>query len=83
MSFHSTWGHFLVHFSFLGEADSREGKKTIELDPNFYIAHYFLGETYEIAGKYEEAIAEHAAPALKAAYMPLDRSGDVFHWDPL
>ena len=30
-----------------------------------------------------EAIAEHAAPALKAAYMPLDRSGEVFDWDPL
>jgi NAD(P)-dependent dehydrogenase (short-subunit alcohol dehydrogenase family) len=30
-----------------------------------------------------EAIAEQAAPALKAAYMPLDRSGDVFDWDPL
>ena len=30
-----------------------------------------------------EAIAEHAAPALKAAFMPLDRSGEVFDWDPL
>ena len=30
-----------------------------------------------------EAIAEQAAPALKAAYMPLDRSGEVFNWDPL
>jgi len=30
-----------------------------------------------------EAIAQHAAPALKAAYMPLDRSGEVFDWDPL
>jgi NAD(P)-dependent dehydrogenase (short-subunit alcohol dehydrogenase family) len=30
-----------------------------------------------------ESIAEHAAPALKATYMPLDRSGEVFHWDPL
>jgi len=30
-----------------------------------------------------EAIAEQAAPALKAAFMPLDRSGDVFDWDPL
>jgi NAD(P)-dependent dehydrogenase (short-subunit alcohol dehydrogenase family) len=30
-----------------------------------------------------EAIAEQAAPALEAAYMPLDRSGDVFDWDPL
>ena len=30
-----------------------------------------------------ETIASHAAPALKAGYMPLDRSGEVFHWDPL
>ena len=30
-----------------------------------------------------ESIVEHAAPALKATYMPLDRSGEVFHWDPL
>ncbi len=30
-----------------------------------------------------ESIAEHAAPALKAAFMPLDRSGEVFDWDPL
>jgi NAD(P)-dependent dehydrogenase (short-subunit alcohol dehydrogenase family) len=30
-----------------------------------------------------ESIAEIAAPALKAAFMPLDRSGEVFHWDPV
>jgi len=30
-----------------------------------------------------ETIAEHAAPALKAAFMPLDRSGEVFNWDPV
>ncbi len=30
-----------------------------------------------------ETIAEHALPALKAAFMPLDRSGEVFSWDPL
>ena len=30
-----------------------------------------------------EAIAEHALPALKPSFMPLDRSGDVFSWDPL
>jgi NAD(P)-dependent dehydrogenase (short-subunit alcohol dehydrogenase family) len=28
-------------------------------------------------------IAEHAAPALKAAMLPLDRSQDVFSWDPI
>ena len=30
-----------------------------------------------------ESIAQHAAPALQAAFMPLDRSGEVFDWDPL
>src|ERR1700757_2578604 len=30
-----------------------------------------------------ETIAEHAAPALRAAFMPLDRLGEVFDWDPL
>jgi NAD(P)-dependent dehydrogenase (short-subunit alcohol dehydrogenase family) len=30
-----------------------------------------------------ELIAEHAVPALKAAFLPLDRSQDVFSWDPV
>jgi NAD(P)-dependent dehydrogenase (short-subunit alcohol dehydrogenase family) len=30
-----------------------------------------------------ETIAEHALPALKPSFMPLDRSGDAFSWDPL
>lgn len=30
-----------------------------------------------------EAVAEHAHPALAAHYFPLDRSQDVFHWDPV
>jgi len=28
-------------------------------------------------------VASHALPALKAQYHPLDRSGDVFSWDPI
>ena len=28
-------------------------------------------------------IHEHAMPALKAAFSPLDRDGDVFYWDPV
>ncbi len=28
-------------------------------------------------------IAEHAAPALRASLLPLDRSQDVFGWDPV
>mgnify|MGYP001147904204 FL=1 len=30
-----------------------------------------------------ETIAEHALPALKTAFAPLERSGDVFSWDPV
>jgi hypothetical protein len=30
-----------------------------------------------------ESVASHALPALKAQYFPLDRSGDVFSWDPI
>jgi NAD(P)-dependent dehydrogenase (short-subunit alcohol dehydrogenase family) len=30
-----------------------------------------------------ELIAEHALPALKGSFMPLDRSADVFSWDPV
>jgi NAD(P)-dependent dehydrogenase (short-subunit alcohol dehydrogenase family) len=30
-----------------------------------------------------ELIAEHAIPALKPSFLPLDRSGDVFNWDPV
>jgi NAD(P)-dependent dehydrogenase (short-subunit alcohol dehydrogenase family) len=30
-----------------------------------------------------EAIAEHCMPALQQSFFPLDRSGDVFNWDPV
>jgi NAD(P)-dependent dehydrogenase (short-subunit alcohol dehydrogenase family) len=30
-----------------------------------------------------ELIGEHAVPALRAAFLPLDRSQDVFSWDPV
>ncbi len=30
-----------------------------------------------------ETVASHALPALKAMFYPLDRSGDVFSWDPI
>ncbi|MBV8589979.1 MAG: SDR family oxidoreductase [Acetobacteraceae bacterium] len=30
-----------------------------------------------------ELVAEHAIPALAPSFVPLDRSGDVFSWDPV
>ena len=31
----------------------------------------------------QETIAEHGIPAVKAHFTPLERSGDVFSWDPV
>ena len=30
-----------------------------------------------------QSIAEHAMPALQSSFFPMDRSGDVFNWDPV
>ena len=30
-----------------------------------------------------QSLAEHGMPALRAAFVPLDRSADVFTWDPI
>ena len=30
-----------------------------------------------------ELVGRHALPALRASFFPLDRSGDVFSWDPV
>ncbi|MFL6877646.1 SDR family NAD(P)-dependent oxidoreductase [Pseudomonas marginalis] len=30
-----------------------------------------------------ETLAEHGMPALKGSFIPMDRSGDVFTWDPV
>jgi NAD(P)-dependent dehydrogenase (short-subunit alcohol dehydrogenase family) len=30
-----------------------------------------------------ETIAEHAIPSMRASFYPLDRSQDVFSWDPI
>ena len=30
-----------------------------------------------------ESIEEHAIPSLKGNFVPLDRSGDIFSWDPI
>jgi hypothetical protein len=34
-------------------------------------------------GRTPEGIAAHGMPALKASFYPLDRSADVFSWDPI
>jgi len=42
-----------------------------------------LRSVHRSEGWSAQHIAEHAMPALKAAFVPLERSGDVFSWDPV
>ena len=34
-------------------------RKTIEIDPRFYLAHYYLGQAFQLKGQLPEAIAEY------------------------
>jgi NAD(P)-dependent dehydrogenase (short-subunit alcohol dehydrogenase family) len=42
-----------------------------------------LRSVHRAEGWTPESISSHAIPALKAHFYPLDRSQDVFSWDPL
>jgi tetratricopeptide (TPR) repeat protein len=42
----------------LYDESARQSKKTLELDPNFAVGHYELGQAFEQKQMHEEAIAE-------------------------
>jgi len=42
-----------------------------------------LRSTHRSEGWTPQTISEHAIPALKSSFYPLDRSADVFSWDPV
>jgi NAD(P)-dependent dehydrogenase (short-subunit alcohol dehydrogenase family) len=42
-----------------------------------------LRSVHRAEGWTPETVAAHALPALRASFYPLDRSQDVFSWDPL
>ena len=42
-----------------------------------------LRSVHRSEGWTPESVASHALPALKSMFYPLDRSGDVFTWDPI
>ena len=42
-----------------------------------------LRSVHRSEGWTPESVASHALPALKASFYPLDRSADVFSWDPV
>jgi NAD(P)-dependent dehydrogenase (short-subunit alcohol dehydrogenase family) len=42
-----------------------------------------LRSVHRAEGWTPQSVAQHALPALQASYYPLDRSADVFSWDPI
>ncbi|MGB1765221.1 SDR family NAD(P)-dependent oxidoreductase [Alloalcanivorax xenomutans] len=42
-----------------------------------------LKSVHRVEGWTPETVADHAIPALKSTFYPLERSGDVFSWDPI
>lgn len=42
-----------------------------------------LRSVHRSEGWTPESIAEHGMPALAGSFFPLDRSGDIFTWDPV
>jgi short-subunit dehydrogenase len=42
-----------------------------------------LRSVHRSEGWTPDTIASHCMPALKASFYPLDRSADVFSWDPI
>jgi tetratricopeptide (TPR) repeat protein len=49
------------YFSFIGKHDKaiEQYQKTLEMDPNFEPAHYYLARAYRDKGMYEEALQEY------------------------
>lgn len=48
-----------------------------------YSQHRPVRSVHRAEGWTPEAIAEHALPALRAGFVPMERSPDVFAWDPI
>jgi serine/threonine protein kinase/TolB-like protein/cytochrome c-type biogenesis protein CcmH/NrfG len=47
-------------------------KKLVDVDPNFVRTHYYLGQTYEVNGQFEEALNEfEAGDRLRGKYTDL------------
>src|SRR6266498_3219223 len=49
-------------------------QKTLEMRPDFAPTHFYLGQAYELAGRYDEAIAEKAYDARSGSLVWIDTS---------
>ncbi len=61
-------------FSKLFDESIRQCRHTLELEPNFIPAHFFLGQAYEHKGMYRDAIAEYRIAVELSGGFPLGQA---------
>lgn len=54
---HTAWLGWLYYWEERYEEAEEEARRSLELNPNFPVGHFVLGEVYAVRGMYEEAIA--------------------------
>src|SRR5262249_41557364 len=71
-------GQFL-YYAGQNDAAIKELQETLELFPDFWVAHINLGKVYERTGKYDEALKEFAkARSLSTISEPLPLTGHTY-----
>jgi tetratricopeptide (TPR) repeat protein len=61
---------FLLHYSYEQDRAEEELRKALEMNPQFPLAHLFLGRVYQAKGLYEQAIAEYQATGPLREWVP-------------
>jgi eukaryotic-like serine/threonine-protein kinase len=61
---------FLLHYSYEQDRAAEELRKALEMNPQFPLAHLFLGRVYQAKGLYEQAIAEYQATGPLREWVP-------------
>ncbi len=61
---------FLLHYSYEQDRAAEELHKALEMNPQFPLAHLFLGRVYQAKGLYDQAIAEYQATGPLKEWVP-------------
>ncbi|MDL2718946.1 MAG: protein kinase, partial [Acidobacteriota bacterium] len=61
---------FLLHYSYEQDRAAEELRKALEMNPQFPLAHLFLGRVYQAKGLYEQAIVEYEATGPLREWVP-------------
>jgi eukaryotic-like serine/threonine-protein kinase len=61
---------FLLHYSYEQDQAAEELRKALEMNPQFPLAHLFLGRVYQAKGLYDQAISEYRATGPLREWVP-------------